>query len=143
LSIEHWALSKNKGHPGEQMKDFRQLKVWQKAHQVTLDLYPVTQKFPVEERYGLTSQIRRCAASIGANIAEGCGKAGEIEFQRFLQISSGSASELAYHLILARDLSYLSEADFKNFSDRTEEVQKMLASLLSKITNHRHKAAGA
>jgi four helix bundle protein len=125
------------------MKDFRQSKVWQKAHEVTLDLYPITQKFPIEERYGLTSQIRRSAASIGANIAEGCGKGGETEFQRFLQISSGSASELAYHLILARDLGYLSESDFKKFASRTEEVQKMLASLLSKITNHRHKAAGA
>jgi four helix bundle protein len=125
------------------MKDFRQSKVWQKAHEVTLDLYPITQKFPIEERYGLTSQIRRSAASIGANIAEGCGKGGETEFQRFLQISSGSASELAYHLILARDLGYLSESDFKKFASRTEEIQKMLASLLSKITNHRHKAAGA
>ena len=115
------------------MKDFRKLMVWQEAHQITLELYPITQKFPVEERYGLTSQIRRSSASIGATIAEGCGKGSEVEFCRFLQMSGGSASELAYHLILARDLGYLSAAQFVDLSMRTEAVQKMLASLISKI----------
>ena len=125
------------------MKDFRQLMVWQKAHSVTLDLYPITQKFPGEERYGLTSQIRRSSASIGATIADGCGKGGEVEFCRFLQMSSGSASELAYHLILANDLGYLSAAQFKELSTRTEEVQKMLASLISKISvSKRSRSAG-
>ncbi len=79
------------------MKDFRNLLVWQEAHHVTLDLYPMTQAFPSEERYGLTSQIRRASASIGATIAEACGKGSEVEFCRCLQMSSGSASELAYH----------------------------------------------
>src|SRR5207245_3505899 len=79
------------------MKDFR--KVWERAHELTLELYRMTGRFPREELFGLTSQIRRCSASIGANIAEGCGKRGNAEFQRFLQIASGSASELDYHLL--------------------------------------------
>jgi|SRR5579864_4154096 len=86
------------------MKDFRDLKVWEKAHQLTLAIYRLTATFPREERFGLTSQVRRCSASIGANIAEGCGKRGNAEFQRFLQIASGSASELDYHLLLSHDL---------------------------------------
>ena len=126
------------------MKDFRKLLVWQKAHEVTLELYVITQKFPVEERYGLTSQIRRSSASIGATIAEGCGKGSEVEFGRFLQMSSGSASELSYHLILSKDLTYLSEAQFERLSARVEEVRRMLASLISKISaSKRARAAGA
>jgi four helix bundle protein len=126
------------------MKDFRQLKVWQKAHQITLDLYPITAKFPIEERYGLTSQIRRSSSSIGANIAEGCGKGGETEFCRFLQIASGSTSELAYHLILAKDLKYLPENVYAQFASRVDEVHKMLAALIAKInSNRRAKGAGA
>lgn len=126
------------------MKDFRQLIVWQKAHAVTLELYVVTRKFPAEERYGLTSQIRRASASIGATIAEGCGKGGEVEFGRHLQMSSGSASEVSYHLILSRDLDYLSEAEFARLSVKVEEVRRMLASLLSKISaSKKARAVGA
>jgi four helix bundle protein len=88
------------------MKDFRNLQVWERAHHLTLTVYKMTANFPTEERFGLTSQIRRCSASIGANIAEGCGKRGNGEFQRFLQIASGSASELDYHLLLERDLGF-------------------------------------
>jgi four helix bundle protein len=88
------------------LKDFRDLKVWSEAHDLTLELYRVTANFPRPEMFGLTSQIRRCSASIGANIAEGCGKHGNGEFQRFLQISSGSASELDNHLLLAHDLVF-------------------------------------
>ena len=79
------------------MKDFRNLKVWERAHYLTLAVYKTTSRFPREEVYGLTSQIRRCSASIAANLAEGCGKRGNNEFQRYLQIASGSASELDYH----------------------------------------------
>jgi four helix bundle protein len=86
------------------MKDFRDLQVWERAHQLTLQVYKVTGSFPLEERFGLTSQIRRWSASIGTNIAEGCGKRSNSEFQRFLQIASGSASELDDHFLLARDL---------------------------------------
>jgi len=76
------------------MKDFRELKVWEKAHQLTLSVYQVTRNYPKEETYGLTSQIRRASASIPANIAEGCGKAGDADLARYMQIAMGSSSEL-------------------------------------------------
>src|SRR5712664_1526626 len=94
------------------MKDFRDLKVWERAHQITLDIYRTSANFPREERFCLTSQVRRCSASIGANIAEGCGKRGNGEFQRFLQIASGSASELDYHLLLSQDLKFLAPTKY-------------------------------
>jgi four helix bundle protein len=81
-----------------EMKDFRNLMVWEKSHKLTLQIYRATAKFPRSELYGLTSQIRRCRASIGGNIPEGCCKRGNNEFQRYLQIASGSASDLDYHL---------------------------------------------
>ena len=83
------------------MKDFRDLKVWSKAHNMALSAYRLTVHFPKEEMYGLTSQIRRAGASIPANIAEGCGRDGDGELARFLQIAAGSASELEYHLLLS------------------------------------------
>src|SRR4030088_616549 len=78
-------------------KNVRDLIVWQKAHSLTLACYKVTGGFPKQEMYGLSSQMRRCAASVAANLAEGCGKRGNGEFQRYLNISAGSASELEYH----------------------------------------------
>ena len=119
------------------MKDFRDLNVWHKAHEVTLDLYRHTAKFPKEELYGLTSQIRRCAASIAANIAEGCGKRGNAEFQRFLNIASGSASELEYHLLLARDLNLLAAENYRGMEAKVVEVKRMLAGLVRKIEQER------
>src|SRR5215472_6661494 len=89
------------------MKDFRRLKVWERSHRLTLQVYVHTRSFPKDELYGLTAQIRRAAASIGANIAEGCGRRGDAELGRFLQIAMGSACELEYHLLLARDLGIL------------------------------------
>ncbi|MGA9994068.1 MAG: four helix bundle protein, partial [Pyrinomonadaceae bacterium] len=93
------------------MRDFREFKVWVKSHDLTLEVYKVTAAFPKEELYGLTSQIRRASASIPANIAEGCGRSGNPELCRFLQISMGSASELEYHLLLAHDLKFLKTSD--------------------------------
>jgi four helix bundle protein len=115
------------------MKDFRDLKVWEKSHALTLEIYRATAVFPKPELYGLTSQIRRCGASIGANIAEGCGKRGNNEFQRYLQIASGSASELDYHLLLSKDLGFLSEIDYGKLARSLTEVRKMLTSLLQKV----------
>ena len=119
------------------MKDFRDLKVWERAHQLTLRVYKVSAHFPREELFGLISQMRRCSASIGANIAEGCGKRGNNEFQRFLQIASGSASELEYHLLLARDLHFLSETDYLEMKNDLSALRKMLTSLLQKIEGER------
>src|SRR5438309_7139793 len=91
------------------MQDFRKLQVWTKAHQLTLAAYFETRSFPREELFGLTSQIRRCSASIGANIAEGCGRGSDPDFCRFLQMAMGSTNELEYHFLLAKDLNFLNE----------------------------------
>jgi four helix bundle protein len=115
------------------MKDFRSLQVWEKAHRLTMSSYKLTNAFPKSELYGMTSQIRRCAVSIAANIAEGCGKRGNGEFQRFLNIAAGSASELEYHFLLARDLGYLSETAYPAMNAAVVEVKRMLASLARKV----------
>jgi four helix bundle protein len=104
---------------------------------LTLGIYGVTATFPRFELYGLTSQIRRCSASIGANIAEGCGKRGNNEFQRYLQIASGSASELDYQLLLSRDLGFLPDAGYRGLARTLTEVRKMLTALLQKIETDR------
>lgn len=117
------------------MKNFRDLKVWVMAHQLTL--YRATREFPREELYGLSSQMRRCAASIGANIAEGCGKRGNNELYRYLEIASGSASELEYHLLLAADLSYLHAEEYQKLNRQLISTRKMLTSLLRKIETDR------
>jgi four helix bundle protein len=119
------------------MKDFHDLHVWERSHRLTLAIYAATLKFPREELYGLTSQIRRCAVSIGANIAEGCGKMGNNEFQRFLQIAAGSASELDYELLLAKDLGYLTKPDYSRIADELSQIRKMLSSLLRKVNAER------
>jgi len=115
------------------LKNFRDLKVWEKAHRLTLAVYQATRKFPREELYGLTSQTRRSSASIAANIAEGCGKSGDAELARFLQIAMGSASELEYHLLLAHDLKLLDAVEFKRLTDDTTEVKRMLTAFLQKL----------
>lgn len=115
------------------MKNFRDLKVWQKAHILTLDVYKATGKFPKEEMYALTSQIRRASASIAANIAEGCGRGTDADFARFLQIATGSASELEYHLLLAYDLKFLNQLIYKKLDEDVTDVKRMLASFLKKL----------
>ena len=115
------------------MQSFRNLKVWEKAHLLTLDVYKSSRCFPREEVYGLTSQMRRSSASIGANIAEGTCRKGDVEFGRFIQIAMGSASELEYHLLLAKDLEILESLDYERLSGEVIEVKRMLASLLLKL----------
>jgi four helix bundle protein len=115
------------------MKDFHELKVWQKAHQLTLAVYQITATFPREELYGLTSQLRRCSSSIPANLAEGCGRHGDAEFARFCSIAMGSASELEYHLLLVKDLKLIKPRDHAELSERTTELKRMLTALLQKL----------
>jgi len=115
------------------VKDFRKLKVWEKSHHLTLAVYKATALFPKDELYGLTSQIRRSGVFIAANIAEGCGRAGDTEFARFLQIAMGSASELEYHLLLAHDLGFLNDSDYHQLDRDTTEVKKVLTSLIHKL----------
>jgi len=115
------------------MRDFRKLKVWEKAHQLALVIYKVTASFPKEELYGLTSQIRRAATSIPANIAEGCGRSGKPDFMRFCHIAMGSASELEYHLLLARDLDLLNNPDHRKLTGQVVEVKQMLTAFVRKL----------
>jgi four helix bundle protein len=123
------------------MQDYRKLAVWKRAHKLTLLVYGFTSKFPREEVYGLTSQIRRAASSIPANLAEGCGRETNAELARFLQIALGSANELEYHLLLAKDLGYLSEASFGANAQEASEIKKMLSGLLSKVRTTRVRPA--
>jgi four helix bundle protein len=119
------------------MKDFRTMKVWEKAHQLTLRVYQATAGFPRSELYGLTSQIRNASSSIPSNIAEGCGRSTEGEFGHFLQISMGSASELEYRMLLSRDLRYLNNTDYLELEALITEVKRMLASLIRKLNADR------
>ena len=114
------------------MQGFRRLNVWQKAHELALEVYRVTARFPKEELYALTSQLKRAASSIGANIAEGCGRGSDADFSRFLLFAMGSASELEYHLLLARDLKFLSEEDHLHLANLTTEVKRMLVGLIQR-----------
>ena len=120
-----------------QMKNFRDLQVWEKAHTLTLEAYKATQDFPKEELYGLTSQIRRSSASIGANIAEGCGRRGNGEFHRFLQNAMGSASELEYHILLAHDLGIQPQPKFEVLNMSVAEIKRMLSALIRKVDEER------
>lgn len=115
------------------MKDLRKLKVWQRAHLLALKVYEATRKFPRDELYGLTAQMRKSASSIPTNIAEGCGRGGDAEFARFLQIAMGSASELEYELILSRDLHYLSLDEYENLNQDTVDVKRMLTRFIGKL----------
>lgn len=117
------------------MEDFKDLRVWTKAHELTLAIYEKTRCFPKEEMYGLTSQMRRSAASVGANIAEGCGRRSDGEMRRFLQIARGSASELEYHLLLAKDLQFPQAEDFADLEANVLEVQRRLASFVATVKN--------
>ena len=119
------------------MRDFRQIRVWEKAHRLTLLIYKITTQFPSEERYGLNSQIRRASASIPANIAEGFGRGGNAELARFLQISMGSAYEVEYHTLLARDLGLITDAVSNDLENDIIEVKRMLAALLVKVRSER------
>lgn len=119
------------------MRDFRELIVWQKAHELTLEVYRVTANFPSTELYSLTSQIRRACSSIPMNIAEGCGRDGNAEFARFLWIAMGSSSELDYQLVLARDLTYLDPTAYSQLNDCLIEVRRMLNSLIQKVKTTR------
>jgi four helix bundle protein len=119
------------------MKDFRDLKVWEKAHALTLACYEATKPFPREEIFGLVSQIRRASSSIPANIAEGCGRRGNAELHRFLQMAMGSASELEYHLLLSKDLGYVKPEAQQRMTTQVQEVKRMLASLIRKVDSER------
>ena len=115
------------------MRDFKTLRVWERSHQLTLAVYNATASFPREEQYALTSQIRRACSSIPANVAEGCGRDGDRELARFLRIAMGSASELEYHLLLARDLGLLEPPIYDGLIKELLEIKRMLNVFLQTV----------
>ncbi len=115
------------------MQDFRKLLVWQKNRTLVADIYRATSNFPADERFGLTSQMRRAVIGIGAAIAVGCGRGSRKDTSRFFQISFGSTTELLHHLITALDLGFLTQGQFDALDKKLLEVRKMLASLMKRI----------
>ena len=128
------------------VRNYRELEVWEKSHKLTLELYTLSRRFPKEEVYGLTSQMRRAAVSIGANLAEGSGRRTSAELARFVRIAMGSASELDYHLLLCRDFEFISNEQYDRTVRELVRIRKMLSSLLTSIEAQiqgRANAAGA
>ena len=115
------------------MKEYRNLHVWRRSHSLTLKLYHATRTFPRNEMFGVTSQIRRAAASISANIAEGCGRDGDGELKRYLSIALGSACELDYFILLAAELGYLSAEDGADFGKEAFELRRMLGGFIQRL----------
>ncbi len=115
------------------MKNFKELHIWQRSHQFVLEIYFITKSFPKDELFGLTSQMRRSAASIPTNIAEGFGRNSDAEINRFLVISQGSAAELEYQIILSKDLNYISTETFDKLNLEITEIRKMLNSFAQKV----------
>jgi four helix bundle protein len=115
------------------MTDFKKLLIWQRSHNLVLEVYSISKKFPKDEIYGLTSQIRRCAVSVPSNIAEGSGKNTDAELARYLVIAMGSFSELEYQMILARDLDFINIVEFEKMNNEINESKKMLNVFISKI----------
>jgi len=115
------------------VQDFRNLKVWRKAHEATLAVYKTTRRFPREEIYGLTAQVRRACVSVGSNIAEGCGRRTKTEFLQFLYVALGSAKEVEYQLLLTLDLGYLLPEGYRGLAQTIDEVQRMLVGLIQRL----------
>ncbi len=115
------------------VKNFRDLKVWTKAHQLALNIYHVSKSFPKEEQFGITSQRRRAALSIPTNIAEGCGRGSDSDFARFIQIAFGSASEVEYQIFFCRELHFIQENIYSTLSDDVIEIKKSITALLKKL----------
>ena len=115
------------------MRDFHKLGIWQRSHQLTLDVYRASKVFPKDELFGLTSQIRRAASSVPTNIAEGCGRASNKDYAHFLQIAIGSASEVEYELLLAHDLEYINDEAFNKLTSETIAIRKMIIKYQSEL----------
>ncbi|WP_067148919.1 four helix bundle protein [Pseudotamlana agarivorans] len=111
------------------MRNFKKYHVWELSHQLTLEVYRLTQAFPNSEKYQLISQMQRAAYSIPSNFCEGCGRKSDKEFSRFIQICLGSAHELEYFFILVKDLKYISENDCQGFSEKLNIIKRKLYTL--------------
>jgi four helix bundle protein len=118
------------------MRDFKELNVWKKAHQMVMEVYRITANFPSDERFGLVAQLRRSAASVPANIAEGCGRNSDPDLSRFLSIAAGSASETEYHMFLAHDLKLIDKNDYSKSDKQINEIKRMLNVFIQKLKNN-------
>ena len=112
------------------MQDYHRLKVWEKAHHLTLEIYRLTASFPKHELYGLASQMQRSSSSVPTNIVEGCGLSTNRELLKHLHYSMGSAKELEYQLLLSRDLGYIQEGDYARLTTEVGEIERMLSALI-------------
>ncbi|HTN08465.1 four helix bundle protein [Agriterribacter sp.] len=115
------------------MRDFLTLEIWKRSHLLTLKIYKITKNFPKEELFGLTSQMRRSAYSIPTNIAEGCGRNSNPQFANFLQIATGSCSEIQYQLMLSKELLYITEELFIKLHKEAVEIRKMIFKYCEKL----------
>ena len=115
------------------VKTFRDLKVWEKAHKLTLQIYQITKTFPIEEKFGIISQLRRSASSVPTNIVEGFKRRSKKEYSYFLNLADSSLEETKYHLILSLDLGYLIQKDFNELEELSNEVGRMLNGLQKKL----------
>jgi four helix bundle protein len=114
------------------VRDYKKLNVWEKSHELALDIYKASANFPKDEVYGLSSQMRRACVSIPSNLAEGCGRKGDTELSYFIQIALGSSNELEYQLLLAHDLQFINNELFNNLNDQVDHIRRMLILLLKK-----------
>jgi four helix bundle protein len=145
--VGHFQLSEcdSKGYKGsriqgfkgssEILKNYRELKVWQKSYELCLETYRITARFPKEERYGLTSQIRRAAVSIPSNIAEGYGRKTTLDYVRMLYISYGSVCELETQILLAGDLDLIEKDELATLQKDIAEIERMLKALIKSLEN--------
>jgi len=119
------------------LKNYKELKVWQKSYQLCLEVYRITRGFPAEEKYGLTSQIRRAAVSVPSNIAEGYGRKTTREYVRSLYLAYGSNCELETQILLSNDLGYMKAQEKEKLQENIEEVERMLKALIKSLENKR------
>lgn len=122
------------------MKDFKNIEIWKRSHKLTVEIYRATQHFPKEEIFGLTSQIRRAVSSIPTNIAEGCGRRTNAELANFLNIASGSASEVEYEILLAKEVGYITAEQCDVWTQGITEIRSMLAAYMRTLTSSNQKS---
>jgi len=115
------------------MRDFKKYNIWTLSHELTLDIYKISKEFPKGEIYNLTSQIQRASSSIPTNIAEGAGRDSDAEFNRFLTIALGSASETEYLILLSKDLGYMNSESYEELTFKVNTVKKKIYSLKQKL----------
>ncbi len=115
------------------MRDYKKYDIWKLGHELALSIYKITEDYPKEEIFGMTSQMRRAVVSINFNIVEGCGRGSDEDFKRILRIASGSAFEVEYALLLSRDLGFINDEIYSELSPKAEELKMKISKLILKI----------